>query len=93
MNDRVYVMDNSMCSSYSLLLFGGDISADLERNILSMENGFVRFKAPARIAALIKAIRKHLDALLKKKIQHPELTLKNSPIIHAILRLLTTNGF
>jgi hypothetical protein len=44
---------------------------------------------------LIRQLRTHLDELMKRKIQHPEISMtsKNNPVLDAIIRLLLTSGF
>eukprot|EP01006_Ploeotia_vitrea_P001530 TRINITY_DN105025_c0_g1_i1.p2 TRINITY_DN105025_c0_g1~~TRINITY_DN105025_c0_g1_i1.p2 ORF type:complete len:317 (+),score=190.98 TRINITY_DN105025_c0_g1_i1:24-953(+) len=92
---RVYVFDCSMVNPYALLLFGGDVSVNTrdKDNQLVMVDDWVRFRANARVAALVKGIRKELDALLVQKIRSPLMPINESPLVQAILTLLSAQGF
>lgn len=51
-----------------------------------------RFHADLKIATLIKELRKELDKLLVQKIKEPALNISKSPVIEALLRLLSSEG-
>ena len=50
---KVFCREASMAPIYSLLLFGGQISVDHEKSLLRLD-GWASFKAPARIAVLVR---------------------------------------
>lgn len=54
------------------MFFGGDISIqkDKEQETIAVDQWIV-FQSPARIAHLVKELRKELDALLREKIENP----------------------
>jgi HrpA-like RNA helicase len=54
---------------------------------------WIHFRCPPRIAALVRALKLHLNATLEAKIGNPSLDIRASPVISAILRIITTNGF
>jgi len=92
---KIYVSECTMASPYSLLLFGGEVSVDHEKRHITV-GGWIKFNpSGAKIAVLIRELRRYLDQLLVQKIHNPSLDIsaKNSPVLSAILRLLTTNGF
>jgi len=90
--DKIYVYDSSMVFPYALLLFGGDISVEHDKQLISVDD-WIKFKAPGRIAVLVKELRKFLDRLLQDKIHDPSLYVSSSPVLTAIVQLITSNGF
>ncbi|XP_002973866.2 DExH-box ATP-dependent RNA helicase DExH1 [Selaginella moellendorffii] len=89
---KVYARETSMVPAYSLLIFGGSISVRHERQMIVVD-GWLEFEAPARIAVLIKELRKRVDALLLEKTGNPGLDISSSAVVAALLRLLETDGF
>lgn len=90
--DKTYVHECGIASPYPLMLFGRSVEADLSKGIISVDR-WIHFKAPPRIAALVRALRKYLTLMLEEKIRDPATEIRSSPVIQAILRLITTNGF
>ncbi|XP_055969921.1 ATP-dependent DNA/RNA helicase DHX36 [Sorex fumeus] len=68
----IYLYDCTEVSPYCLLFFGGDISIqkDKEQETIAVDEWIV-FQSPARIAHLVKELRKELDTLLQEKIESP----------------------
>jgi ATP-dependent RNA helicase DHX57 len=89
---KLYVYDTTMVLPYSLLLFGGALSADHQKGIVSVSD-WIKLRAPPRIAALVKALRREADRLLWQKVEDPSIDIFSSPVIEALLRLLTGSGF
>ncbi|KAM9316510.1 ATP-dependent DNA/RNA helicase DHX36 [Gastrophryne carolinensis] len=93
----IYLYDCTEVSPYSLLFFGGDISIqkDNEQDTIAVDEWIV-FQSPARIAHLVKDLKKALDSLLQEKIGNPEpvdwneTTSKDCAVLSAIIDLITT---
>uniref|UniRef100_A0A9L0S1E5 RNA helicase n=1 Tax=Equus caballus TaxID=9796 RepID=A0A9L0S1E5_HORSE len=68
----IYLYDCTEVSPYCLLFFGGDISIqkDKDQETIAVDEWIV-FQSPARIAYLVKELRKELDILLQEKIESP----------------------
>jgi ATP-dependent RNA helicase DHX57 len=91
---KLFVHDATIVTPYALLLFGGKIGVDHQNTLVTVDD-WIRFRAPNKIAVLIKELRRQLNTLLASKIATPsvELTPADSPVIAAVLRLLVTDGF
>ncbi|XP_005996531.1 ATP-dependent DNA/RNA helicase DHX36 [Latimeria chalumnae] len=93
----IYLYDCTEVSPYSLLFFGGDISIqkDQDQETISVDEWIV-FQSPARIAHLVKDLKRELDALLQEKIENPQsVDWKNTQsrdcaVLSAIIDLITT---
>lgn len=90
--DKTYVHDCTIAQPYPLLLFSHALETDLEKGLVIVDK-WIHFRAPARIASLVRALRKYLTLILEHKIAHPKENLRESPVIAAILRIINTNGF
>lgn len=90
---RIFVRDATMVSPYALLLFGGDIDVLHERGEITVD-AWMYFKAPARVAVLVRELRRQLDGLLQRKFENPGLDLnEDGRAIHdAITRLIKTES-
>jgi len=88
---RLFVRESTMVNPYALLLFGGRIDVVHDRGLLTID-GWISFHAVARIGVLIRAIRQHLDRLLRAKIQDPDVDIARSELVTAISHLLKTEG-
>lgn len=88
---KLFVRESTMVNPYALLLFGGRIDVEHDKNLLSVD-GWIQFHAIARIGVLIKAIRQHLDRLLLAKIEDPGVDIAQSDLVTAIGHLLTSEG-
>ncbi|XP_066541887.1 ATP-dependent DNA/RNA helicase DHX36 [Hoplias malabaricus] len=93
----IFLYDCTEVSPFSLLFFGGDISIqkDKEQETISVDEWIV-FQSPARIAHLVKNLKKELDVLLEEKIKQPrpvdwsDHSSKDCAVISAIIDLITT---
>ncbi|XP_060734335.1 ATP-dependent DNA/RNA helicase DHX36 [Tachysurus vachellii] len=93
----IFLYDCTEVSPFSLLFFGGDISIqkDQEQETIAVDEWIV-FQSPARIANLVKSLKKELDLLLEEKIKRPrpvdwsDRTSKDCAVISAIIDLITT---
>jgi ATP-dependent RNA helicase DHX57 len=88
---RVFVRDSTMVSPYAILLFGGDIDVRHAQEQLAVD-GWVVFKSPARVAVLVRELRRNLDGLLLRKFRAPDLDVaadaQGRAISDAILRII-----
>lgn len=89
---KVFLRESTMIPAYALLLFGGEIKVKHERQAITVD-GWLQFEAPARIAVLIRELRLKLDMILLDKIQQPAVDISSSPVVTALIQLLTTDGF
>jgi len=89
---KLFVREASMVPVYSLLLFGGQLTLDVEGRRLAVGDVAV-FKAPPAIGALVKRLREQLDGMLAEKVRDPSLELADSGVAAAVMQLLSTDGF
>ncbi|NXB97960.1 DHX36 helicase, partial [Orthonyx spaldingii] len=93
----IYLYDCTEVSPYSLLFFGGDISIqkDNDQDTIAVDEWIV-FQSPARIAHLVKNLRKEFDDLLQEKIENPhpvdwnDTKSRDTAMLTAIIDLITT---
>jgi ATP-dependent RNA helicase DHX57 len=103
---KLFVRDCTNVSNYALLLFGGGHAAtggdDKRASTIRVQHAdgtitvggddWVRFRAPAKIGVLVKHLRKALDCLFAAKIDDASLDISQSPVVDAVVRLLTGAG-
>uniref|UniRef100_A0AAR2L1U9 RNA helicase n=1 Tax=Pygocentrus nattereri TaxID=42514 RepID=A0AAR2L1U9_PYGNA len=93
----IFLYDCTEVSPFSLLFFGGDISIqkDKDQDTIAVDEWII-FQSPARIAHLVKNLKKELDMLLEEKIKRPcpvdwsDRSSKDCAVISAIVDLITT---
>ncbi|NXY10491.1 DHX36 helicase, partial [Pteruthius melanotis] len=93
----IYLYDCTEVSPYCLLFFGGDISIqkDKDQETIAVDEWIV-FQSPAKIAHLVKDLRKELDGLLQEKIENPhpvdwnDIKSRDTAVLTAIIDLITT---
>ncbi|KAM7399204.1 hypothetical protein PAMP_018490 [Pampus punctatissimus] len=68
----IFLYDCTVVSPFSLLFFGGDVTIqkDDDQETIAVDQWIV-FRSPARIAHLVKSLKKELDSLLEEKIRNP----------------------
>ncbi|TNN01734.1 hypothetical protein fugu_011116 [Takifugu bimaculatus] len=93
----IFLYDCTEVSPFSLLFFGGDITIQKEEGDETVAvDQWIVFRCPARIAHLVKSLKKELDSLLEEKIQTPapvdwqNSQSKDCAVISAIIDLITT---
>ncbi|XP_061072656.1 ATP-dependent DNA/RNA helicase DHX36 isoform X3 [Conger conger] len=94
---NIFLYDCTEVSPFSLLFFGGDISIqkDQDQDTIAVDEWIV-FQSPARIAHLVKNLKKELDSLLQERIKNPQpvdwsdTKSKDCAVISAIIDLITT---
>ena len=86
---KVYLRDATLVTPYPLLLFGGKIKVDHERQVATCD-GWIRFRASARVAVLFKNLRKELDLVLMAKIAAPGMRVADGAkeLVRTIVELL-----
>jgi len=89
---KVFVREASMVPVYAVLLFGGEVSVHHGEGLVRVD-GWATFKAPARIAVLVRELRAEVAALLGRKVIDPGLDLGTSRVVEAMHHLLSTDGF
>lgn len=89
---KAFVRESSMVPVFALLLFGGDIEVDHEKQLLRLDR-WAEFKAPARIAVLVRELRAEVERLLVAKVEDPTFDLVRAKAIAAMHKLLSTDGF
>jgi ATP-dependent RNA helicase DHX57 len=89
---KVFVREASMVPVYAVLLFGGEVSVHHGEGLVRVD-GWATFKAPARIAVLVRELRAEVAALLGKKVVDPGLDVGRSRVVEAMHHLLSTDGF
>uniref|UniRef100_A0A6Q2YW51 ATP-dependent DNA/RNA helicase DHX36 n=1 Tax=Esox lucius TaxID=8010 RepID=A0A6Q2YW51_ESOLU len=91
----IFLYDCTEVSPFSLLFFGGDITIQTDEETIAVDEWIV-FQSPARIANLVKSLKKELDSLLEEKIRNPapvdwrDSQSKDCAVITAIIDLITT---
>lgn len=89
---KVFVRESSMVPAYAILFFGGAITVKHDEGLVLVDQ-WAKFRAPARIAVLVRELRAEVDSLLLSKISSPTLELSDSPVVEVLLGLLQNNGF
>ncbi|OWK06217.1 DHX36 [Cervus elaphus hippelaphus] len=95
--NTIYLYDCTEVSPYCLLFFGGDISIqkDNDQETIAVDEWII-FQSPARIAHLVKELRKELDILLQEKIESPhpvdwkDTKSRDCAVLSAIIDLIKT---
>lgn len=93
----IFLYDCTEVSPFSLLFFGGDVTVqkDDDQETIAVDEWII-FRSPARIAHLVKSLKKELDSLLEDKIRNPAPVdwqnhqSKDCAVISAIIDLITT---
>ncbi|KAJ1457686.1 P-loop containing nucleoside triphosphate hydrolase protein [Pelagophyceae sp. CCMP2097] len=68
---KVYVRDATTVAPLALLLFGGALTVHHDVGVISVDKK-LHFKAPPKIATLVKVLRAELEALMLRKIAPPK---------------------
>lgn len=79
-------MSNTSC------IYAGKITTQHEEGILKLD-GWATFKAPARIAVLIRELRLQVDQLMLAKVADTTMNMFDSPITAVMQDLLAKDGF
>jgi ATP-dependent RNA helicase DHX57 len=91
---KAFVRDCTVVAPYGLLLFGGPLQVLHEDGIITVgKQKVLRFKMHARVAVLIKELKKLLDAFLMEKLANPTMNTTDSRVLDACKRLIVGRGF
>jgi len=88
---KPFLRDATECSSYALLLFGGNISVQAAEGLIIVDD-YARLAANARVGALIGGLRRKVDDLLSNKIENPSIDVATSIVMQLIVKLIKTDG-
>eukprot|EP00050_Salpingoeca_kvevrii_P019100 m.82484 g.82484 ORF g.82484 m.82484 type:complete len:1527 (+) comp8262_c0_seq2:687-5267(+) len=88
---KVFIRECTMVAPYPLLLFGGDVAVDHERQLVTVDK-WLSFEAPARVAVLVNELRDALEEVLQHKIVDPRADIAGS-VTEAMITLIKTDGF
>jgi hypothetical protein len=91
----VFLRDSSMVSPYSLLMFGGRIFLQRDKDQIKVDN-WIKFQMKARTGEVVKNFRQALDAILYQKIESPGSevadTESTTRTVNGILKLLDSEN-
>jgi ATP-dependent RNA helicase DHX57 len=88
---KAFVRDSTECSTYALLLFGGKLKVQADKNSIVIGD-WVQFSAVGRIGALIGGLRRKVDELLLRKIDNPSFDIAQTTEMRLIVKLLSRDG-
>ncbi|KAJ3010346.1 ATPdependent RNA helicase [Thoreauomyces humboldtii] len=89
---KVFLRDSSVVTSLALAFFGGNLTWDGRKRLLDMEDGWIRFKAAPRVAAVVDGCRTALDELLEKKIEDPSFDIASEPLVSVICDVVSASS-
>ncbi|KAJ4311008.1 putative ATP-dependent RNA helicase ucp12 [Fusarium piperis] len=88
---KIFIRDLTPFNAYTLLLFSGPIELDtLGRGLLV--DGWLRLRGWARIGVLLARLRGMVDELIAKKVENPELSVKDEEVITLVRRMIELDG-
>ena len=79
----------------ALMLFGGRLSLDPKASLVLIDDGWLRFRVSADVAALILRLRNALEETLARKIRAPALDLHKeggAALIDGVVKLLASEA-
>lgn len=88
---KPFLRDTSMVPVYAMLFFGGAIDANAVRGTLTVD-GWARFKAPGKVAVLVRELQAEVRRVLLQKIRNPGGDVSSNPALLALQRLVATDG-
>jgi ATP-dependent RNA helicase DHX57 len=89
---KPFARETSMVPVYAVLLFGGALEVAAAKGLVRVD-GWAAFRAPGRIAVLVRGLRAEVAALLERKVADPGLDLGGSRVVEAMHHLLANDGF
>ena len=92
--DVLWIRDASPVAPVALWLFGGRLAFDAKAGLVTLDDGWIRFKVGAETAAAVLQLRQQLDALLAQKVAHPDTDLSRAgaALIDGVTRLMGGGG-
>ena len=91
---KPFLRDVSECTGYGLLLFGGRVDVHPEEGICVV-GGFARLAVGARVAMLVKELRKEMAAILGEKVDRTDVDLTDvdrKGVMQVVGKLLCDEG-
>jgi len=90
---KVYLRDATTVSPSILLLFGGRLVVHHEKEVISVSTDkkrWLHFRAPRKVATVVKHLRRATEELLLRKVTHPleELGEAGEALVNAVSNLL-----
>ncbi|KAI9264368.1 hypothetical protein BDA99DRAFT_55432 [Phascolomyces articulosus] len=90
---KIFLRDGTEVPSYAILFFGGRVDIDhFGRGLKVGEEGWIKFRAWARIGVLVNQLKRLLLDELDSKIQDPTLDVSASRVVQTMISLITNNG-
>jgi len=91
---KAFLQDSSMASAYALAMLGGEGMLTHGGHALCVD-GWVHFRPlGAKVGVLVALLRGHMQALLEHVVANPrDHALLASPLVQAMLLILSTNGY
>ncbi|KAI9482586.1 P-loop containing nucleoside triphosphate hydrolase protein [Zychaea mexicana] len=90
---KVFIRDGMEVPSYAVLFFGGRVDIDhFGRGLKVGQDGWIKFRAWARIGVLVNQLKRLLHAELDSKIQDPGIDVSASRVVQTMISLITNNG-
>ncbi|KAJ9424957.1 P-loop containing nucleoside triphosphate hydrolase protein [Fusarium oxysporum] len=88
---KIFIRDLTPFNAYTLLLFSGPIELDtLGRGLLV--DGWLRLRGWARIGVLLARLRGMVDELIAKKVESPEMNVKDDEVIMLVRKMIELDG-
>ncbi|KAI7863168.1 P-loop containing nucleoside triphosphate hydrolase protein [Spinellus fusiger] len=90
---KTFIRDGTCIPSFAVLFFGGHVDVDhLGRGITVGDDGWIQFRAWARIGVLVNQLKRLLNAALDEKIENPSQDVAASGVVQAMIALVTGDG-
>ncbi|KAI8145909.1 P-loop containing nucleoside triphosphate hydrolase protein [Fennellomyces sp. T-0311] len=90
---KIFIRDGTEVPSYAVLFFGGRVDIDhFGRGLKVGQEGWIKFRAWARIGVLVNQLKRLLHAELDIKIQDPSVDVSASRVVQTMISLITNNG-
>ncbi|CAO3593081.1 unnamed protein product [Absidia cylindrospora] len=90
---KTFLRDGTEVPSYAVLFFGGKVDVDhFGRGLKVGDDGWLKFRAWARIGVLVNQLKRLLSAELDSKIQDPNQDVSSSGVVNAMVALISNDG-
>ena len=88
---KAFLRDTSMAPVFAVLLFGGAVVADAVKGTLRVD-GWAEFRAPGKVAVLVRELRAEVARVLLAKIRDPGVHVGGHPALATVMRLVCRDG-
>ncbi|KAI8077768.1 P-loop containing nucleoside triphosphate hydrolase protein [Halteromyces radiatus] len=89
---KTFLRDGTEVPSYAILFFGGKLDVDHLGRGLKIGDGWLKFRAWARIGVLVNQLKRLLSAELESKIEDPNQDISSSGVVDAMVTLISSDG-